>query len=496
MGAQNQNADSNLFNSLYPHGYHPYRLKWFDIAIAILVFLIVSVLYVKTLTPSMGAGDNGELTTTLYNMGASHPPGYPLYGIMGKIFTFLPFGDVAYRVNLAVALCGAAAAMFLFLFAVKLLGLNRDDGRPKLSIHIPAIGAAFLFAFSMAQWQQSTGGEVYPLNEMLVSVMLFIMALWYEEMVYFRNEGRLHFAERMTLLLAFVMGLSLTNHMLPMWYISGYILILLPGTIFVIVSDRGKQFMEEFKSRIWIFVAFIGAVLVSLLLFWFNAYSIRLLFEDQVPWILIAIFLIPVLLTVYTVYVKVAKLEANWVDKFLEVFNYGIWLFIFAMTVYLYLVVRAKAVAPLPDPKPLSWGDTQTLSILFNHMMRKQYGAGGGGDLNNFLGQVGAVFNFTTNWFTWVNMVVAGVGLVYLFLKDKLWAIFSVVSMALLSVALIKFVNFELDPRTLSFQEVMYIQNGLFIALYCGFAFQLLFDLSNRLFKPKAAKNGERPEIN
>ncbi len=481
--------ESKFFNSVYPNGFNPYKLKFFDLLIAMGLFLIVFIGYVMTLTPSVGAGDNGELTTTLYNMGAGHPPGYPFFGIVGKLFTFLPFGDIAYRVNLFVAFFGAAASLFLYLFTVKLLGFNRDEGKMSLFIHFPAIVASFSFGFSLSHWGQSVGGEVYPLNVFLVSLMLFVMYLWYEEMVYFRMEDELHFAERRTLLLFFVMGLSLTNHQLPLWYVVAYGIVLLPVTVLIVVLDRTKKFKEEFLNRAFAFFILGVLVLITGVLFIDFGFVKRLLFQKDVPEVLTAIFLVPSFLTIYTIFVKVIKPERNWVDKFFEILTYGLWLFIFALSIYLYLWVRAKALAPLPDPKPLSWGDTQRLDILFNHMLRKQYGVGGSRELSYPLGQWLVVLKYHLEQFHFIQIIFVGIGIIYFFLKEKIWSIFSLVAMFLLNLALVLFINFELDVRTTFFQEVFFIQNFLFLGLFLAFGYQFILDLVNwvaiKIFKEK-----------
>ena len=360
----------------------------------------------------------------------------------------------------------------------------------QISIHIPAIACSFAFTFSSTHWGQAVGGEVYSLNVFLVSFLLYIMILWYEEMIYFRSEEKIHYADRLTIFLGFVMGLSLTNHQLPVWYIVAYALILLPTTIFIVVADRPKKFTDEFKSRIPLFLLFFFVVLVALYLFMKFAYFNRLLFPKDVPYVLTAIFIIPTFTTVYTIITKFMKFKENWVDRFFEMFSYSFWLLIFAMTLYLYLLIRARAVAPLPDPKPLSWGDTQTLDILFNHMLRKQYGLGGGGDLNNFTGQFIAVMGFCVEQMHWINFIIAIIGLIYMFFREKIWLIYTIFAMLLLDVALIKFINFELDKRTLAFQEVFFIQQFLVIAIYLGYGYQFIIDLTNRL-KLKLVMNKE-----
>src|SRR3954467_2461178 len=78
--------------------------------------LIALALYLRTLAPAVLVGDSGEFQFTGYILGVPHPTGYPLYTLLSKIFTWLPVGDVAYRVNLSSAVyaalaCGLVAAI-------------------------------------------------------------------------------------------------------------------------------------------------------------------------------------------------------------------------------------------------------------------------------------------------------------------------------------------------------------------------------------------------
>jgi len=72
-------------------------------------------LYLYTLAPTVSyGGDCGELTTCAYTLGVAHPTGYPLYLMVGKLFTALPVGDVAYRMNLMSASFAALTAGVLY----------------------------------------------------------------------------------------------------------------------------------------------------------------------------------------------------------------------------------------------------------------------------------------------------------------------------------------------------------------------------------------------
>jgi len=536
-----EQRDTELFLRLYPNGYRPYIFRWFDYVLALLVFLVALTGYMKTLTPSIGAGDSGELTTTLYNMGASHAPGYPLYGILGKLFTYLPFGDIGYRVNIYTATTAAGAVAFLFLTLVKLLGLNRRVREKKdkafLAIHVPALAASLAFAFASDHWQQAVGGEVYSLNVFLVSMMIFVMVWWYEELIANRQNTEMDFAYRRSLLLAYVMGLSLTDHQLPLWYIVAFGAVMFPLTFFALFANKVKdgehfhvksafdvwwvilavpffallvmqwsgkfgllvllfgvlaayslfvilfshlkeEYVGDFTSRLVYVGVLVGLFLVSGAIFLNRAYLARLIYPQDVGWILFSIFAVPVYLVAYTVVVKILEVKKNWVDTVFEILGFGSLLFIFAMTVYLYMMVRANALADLPDPKPLSWGDTRTLEVLFNQMLRKQYGGrAASGGIQYFWGQLAWVGKFLFSQYGLVNVLIGVVGFVWMLFREKIWATYFLWAMTLLTVSLIKFVNPEVDAWTQGFQVVMHIQNFWVYAIFMGFGYQFLVDV-------------------
>ena len=105
----------------------PYHLSKIDAVFAVAAFLFTFLLYLFTLTPSLSAGDNGELTTAAYFLGVGHAPGYPFYTLMSKLFTYIPFGNIAWRTNLFSGTCAAFSMIFFYLIMVKVLGQNRIE---------------------------------------------------------------------------------------------------------------------------------------------------------------------------------------------------------------------------------------------------------------------------------------------------------------------------------------------------------------------------------
>ena len=82
-------------------------MKRTDPIMALGLFIASFVLYIRTLAPSLLFGDSAEFQTIAYTLGMGHPTGYPIYILLAKLFTIIPVGDVAYRVNLFSAFCAA-----------------------------------------------------------------------------------------------------------------------------------------------------------------------------------------------------------------------------------------------------------------------------------------------------------------------------------------------------------------------------------------------------
>ena len=85
------------------------------------IFAAAMALYLPTLAPSVLPGDYAEFQMCAAVLGVPHPTGYPLYVLLGKVFTLLPVGDVAYRVNLSSAIYMAGAAVLLFATTARLI---------------------------------------------------------------------------------------------------------------------------------------------------------------------------------------------------------------------------------------------------------------------------------------------------------------------------------------------------------------------------------------
>src|SRR5512146_3405380 len=82
---------------------------------ALLSVIIPLTIYLLTLAPSVTFFDSGEFLTATYSLGSAHSPGYPLFINYAKPFTYLPFGNIAFRVNIATAISAAVACYGVYL---------------------------------------------------------------------------------------------------------------------------------------------------------------------------------------------------------------------------------------------------------------------------------------------------------------------------------------------------------------------------------------------
>ena len=155
------------------------------------VYACTLMVYLCTAAPTVTAEDSGELITAAYTLGISHPPGYPLWCLLGKLFTLIiPVGSIAWRVNLLSAVLGACASGIVSVIANSFT-----------KSFWASLTAGLLFGFSRDFWSQCVIAEVYSLN-----VLFFLIMLW---CVIKFDEGHL---TRYLYLAASVYGLSLTNH--------------------------------------------------------------------------------------------------------------------------------------------------------------------------------------------------------------------------------------------------------------------------------------------
>jgi tetratricopeptide (TPR) repeat protein len=165
-------------------------LLWGHRAAAALVFLVTLVVYTLTLTTSVPFWDSGEFIATSYVLGIPHPPGTPLYVLIGRLFAMAPLHSVAYSVNWLSALASSLAMLFTFLLTVRFIrhtqGPERDAADEVLA-WVGGAAAAFFAAFSKTFWDSAIEAEVYALSSWMQVFILWLGLRWWEGLE--RGEG-------------------------------------------------------------------------------------------------------------------------------------------------------------------------------------------------------------------------------------------------------------------------------------------------------------------
>lgn len=165
------------------------------------------VVYLTTLAPTVATNDAGRFQIAAPVLGTGHPTGYPTFILLGKLFTYLPFGDAAYRMNLMAATFGAIATALLFLVA-------REAG----SRQLPATGATLVLAFSSTFWSQATVAEVYTMHAAFLLSVAYLLLRWR------RTTQGLYI-----LLAALLYGISFGNNAGMVLLAPAYLILLLSG---------------------------------------------------------------------------------------------------------------------------------------------------------------------------------------------------------------------------------------------------------------------------
>ncbi|MEO0071710.1 MAG: DUF2723 domain-containing protein [candidate division WOR-3 bacterium] len=201
------------------------RWRWL---IFIAVCLVILAVYLYTVAPTASFWDCGELIAVSYIAGIPHPPGTPLFVMIGRLFTLLPIGrEIAFRVNLIPTLFGAFSCGLLYLIVVKLLSVNgiKERERNRWMPYVAGAFAALMCGFSYSYWDNCVEAEVYAPCVVVALTVLYLALVWREG----REKGTGD--NRAILASIFLLFVSTGIHFTPM-------LVVFAVLIFALVVDR------------------------------------------------------------------------------------------------------------------------------------------------------------------------------------------------------------------------------------------------------------------
>ena len=225
---------------------------------AVCVFLISFFVLFSTVQPSVSFWDPGEFLAAAYYLQVPHPPGSPLFTILGRVFSMLPIaGNIALRINYISVLASAFSILFLYLIAVKLIrnykGKKPESTVDALSTYISAAIGALAFSFSDTFWFSGVEAEVYASSILLFSTITYLMILWHEKADNKDNE-------KYILMLAYLIGISTGVHLMSV--------LAIVSVVMTIMFTKYVENEEQLKTSGKIFIGHAAIVLIVAFFMW------------------------------------------------------------------------------------------------------------------------------------------------------------------------------------------------------------------------------------
>jgi hypothetical protein len=181
------------------------------------------IIYMLTTAPTVAFWDNGEFIAVGRVLGVGHPPGSPVYTLVTRLFSLLPFPNVARAVNFESLLAGALAVAFLYFVIAKMA--KRWEGRVQsfgdgLPTYVTGITACLFAAFSFSFWENALEAEVYATNIFLMTFTLWLVLLWTELKEIPRDRKYIY-------LVGYILALGIGIHMGCLLWAPAYLVFII-----------------------------------------------------------------------------------------------------------------------------------------------------------------------------------------------------------------------------------------------------------------------------
>lgn len=229
---------------------------------ALLVFLYACVLYTLTVTETTAFWDTGEFIASVYQLQVMHPPGAPVYMLLGRFFSmFVPTEYVAFAVNMISVLASAFTVLLTYLIIVRLLKEWTTKVLPIAAIAGGLIGA-LAFAATDSFWYNAVEAEVYALAMFFTSVIVWLILKWsaIAEHEYATTGIRLGTkSSRYLILIAYLFGLSIGIHLMAL--LAFFFIVLI---VYFKLFDAAVQPWTQHLKRLAVLSAASGVVFLLL----------------------------------------------------------------------------------------------------------------------------------------------------------------------------------------------------------------------------------------
>ena len=328
-----------------------------------LVTLIACTVYIMTSEPASSFWDCGEFISSAYKLQIPHPPGAPMFVLLGRVFIIL-FGDnpltAAKAVNTMSALASGFTILFLFWtithfakrIVVKQTG-TEPEGYQILAIMGAGIVGALAYTFSDSFWYSAVEGEVYALSSFFTALVFWAILKW-------EHKADEPGADKWIIFIFYMMGLSIGVHLLN--------ILTIPAIVMVYYF---RQYKPTITGGLFAFLVgvvitgFIQVVLIQFTIKWAGAFDVNFVNSMGLPFFSGFIFFFVLLAAILTWCIYYAN------KKGLYFLKLGVWSMIFMLlgyTTYITTMIRSNA-----DPSVDMYNVDNPVTLV-GYLGREQYG--------------------------------------------------------------------------------------------------------------------------
>lgn len=326
-----------------------------------IIFAISATVYILTIEPTASFWDCGEFIATSLKLQVGHPPGAPLFMIMGRLFTMLAGShteSIPVMVNIMSALASGFTILFLFWTITHLAKKLMVKGEEITTGNIIAIiGAgvvgALAYTFSDSFWFSAVEGEVYASSSFFTAIVFWAILKW-------ENVANEKYANRWLILIAYLMGLSIGVHLLN--------LLTIPAIVLVYYFKKYKPTTKGTIIALLASIVILGAIMyviipgVFVVASWFELMFVNgfgMAYNTGV--VVYSIILLSLIIWSLYFTIKKGKVLANTIIL-------GVTVILIGYSSYGMIVIRANANTPLNE------NDPSNIFSLLSYLNREQYG--------------------------------------------------------------------------------------------------------------------------
>ena len=324
-----------------------FNFKQWNLIIGWVAFGIAFLTYALTVEPTVGFWDTGEYILTSSKLEVGHPPGAPLFQMLGAFFSI--FASEPAQIGLVLNMMSAAASAFTILFmfwsiVLLLQNITPEKSEPNNNKQSAILGAAFVgslsFAFTDSFWFNAVETEVYAMATLFMAVMFYLGLRW-------QNEMHTPKGNRWLILISFIVGLSFGVHFM------GLLTIPAIGLLYYFKNYKTITIKNFIIANVVVvaILLFVFKLLAPNILRYFSALEIFFINSIGLPFnsgTIIALILLVLFIYFGLNYSK---------KKGYVIFNTGllcVTFIIIGFTTWLMLPIRANANVPVNENNPSS----------------------------------------------------------------------------------------------------------------------------------------------